>query len=127
MRCRWRGCDYDCVVGGLVAQNRIEATWLASFALVAFPLLDAFVRAGEAVVHAPEYQDSLRRLKDSEKDTPTPVSSSLPVTVDAGHPAAGGTADTIDEQAAALGLPRRRPAAEQRKLPLCGNAGMERA
>ncbi|KAF6602344.1 amino acid ABC transporter ATP-binding protein, partial [Paenibacillus sp. EKM208P] len=40
--------------GGLVAQNRIEATWLASFALVAFPLLDAFVRAGEAVVHAPE-------------------------------------------------------------------------
>ncbi|MEK5550658.1 thiol reductant ABC exporter subunit CydC [Paenibacillus sp. FSL L8-0689] len=90
--------------GGLVAQNRIEATWLASFALVAFPLLDAFVRAGEAVVHAPEYQDSLRRLKDSEKDTHTPVSSSLPVTVDAGHPAAGGTADTIDEQATALGL-----------------------
>lgn len=76
--------------GGLVAQNRIEATWLASFALVAFPLLDAFVRAGEAVVHAPEYQDSLRRLKDSEKDTPTP--------------GAGGTADTLEEQATAMRL-----------------------
>jgi ATP-binding cassette subfamily C protein CydC len=76
--------------GGLVAQNRIEATWLASFALVAFPLLDAFVRAGEAVVHAPEYQDSLRRLKDSEKDTPTP--------------GAGGTADILEEQATAMRL-----------------------
>ncbi len=76
--------------GGLVAQNRIEATWLASFALVAFPLLDAFVRAGEAVVHAPEYQDSLRRLKDSEKDTPTP--------------GACGTADILEEQATAMRL-----------------------
>ncbi|MGN8230652.1 thiol reductant ABC exporter subunit CydC [Paenibacillus polymyxa] len=76
--------------GGLVAQNRIEATWLASFALVAFPLLDAFVRAGEAVVHAPEYQDSLRRLKDSEKDTPTL--------------GAGGTADILEEQATAMRL-----------------------
>ncbi|MGQ3479968.1 thiol reductant ABC exporter subunit CydC [Paenibacillus sp. TY11] len=90
--------------GGLVAQDRIEATWLASFALVAFPLLDAFVRAGEAVVHAPEYQDSLRRLKDSEKDTHTPASSSLAVTVDAGQPAAGGPADTIEEQAATQGF-----------------------
>ncbi|MEC0183851.1 thiol reductant ABC exporter subunit CydC [Paenibacillus peoriae] len=59
--------------GGLVAQNHLEATWLAAFALTAFPLLDAFVRAGEAVVHAPEYQDSLRRLKDTEKNTHTPA------------------------------------------------------
>ncbi|KAF6586626.1 amino acid ABC transporter ATP-binding protein, partial [Paenibacillus sp. EKM208P] len=59
-------------------------------ALVAFPLLDAFVRAGEAVVHAPEYQDSLRRLKDSEKDTPTP--------------GACGTADILEEQATAMRL-----------------------
>ncbi|MGW8959325.1 thiol reductant ABC exporter subunit CydC [Paenibacillus sp. NPDC055715] len=81
--------------GGLVAENRIEATWLASFVLVAFPLLDAFVRAGEAVVHAPEYQDSLRRLKDSEKDTyiPTaPASFSNSASVKTGQQAAGGTA-----------------------------------
>lgn len=90
--------------GGLVAQNRMEATWLASFALVAFPLLDAFVRAGEAVVHAPEYQDSLRRLKDSEKDTPTPETLSLPITVDAGQSAAGETVDALEEQAIALRL-----------------------
>lgn len=79
--------------GGLVAQNHLEATWLASFALVAFPLLDAFVRAGEAVVHAPEYQDSLRRLKDSEKNTHTP-------TVDRGRQAADFTPDTTGEHAA---------------------------
>ncbi|AZH31204.1 thiol reductant ABC exporter subunit CydC [Paenibacillus sp. M-152] len=88
--------------GGLVAQNRIEATWLASFALVTFPLLDAFVRAGEAVVHAPEYQDSLRRLKDSEKDT-----SALAARSDAGQPAADDAADTKEEQATAQRLSHR--------------------
>ncbi|MGN9169331.1 thiol reductant ABC exporter subunit CydC [Paenibacillus jamilae] len=85
--------------GGLVAQGRIEATWLASFALVTFPLLDAFVRAGEAVVHAPEYQDSLRRLKDSEKGT-----SALAARSDAGQPAADDAADTKKEQATAQRL-----------------------
>ncbi|EHS55797.1 thiol reductant ABC exporter subunit CydC, partial [Paenibacillus sp. Aloe-11] len=79
--------------GGLVAQNHLEATWLASFALAAFPLLDAFVRAGEAVVHAPEYQDSLRRLKDTEKNTHTPA-------VDKGQRAADITAEATGTHAA---------------------------
>ncbi|MEC0235499.1 thiol reductant ABC exporter subunit CydC [Paenibacillus kribbensis] len=79
--------------GGLVAQNHLEATWLASFALAAFPLLDAFVRAGEAVVHAPEYQDSLRRLKDTEKNTHTPA-------VDKGQRATDITAEATGTHAA---------------------------
>ncbi|WP_179030682.1 thiol reductant ABC exporter subunit CydC [Paenibacillus kribbensis] len=86
--------------GGLVAQNHLEATWLASFALAAFPLLDAFVRAGEAVVHAPEYQDSLRRLKDTEKNTHTPAVLATSAAVDKGQRAADITAEATGAHAA---------------------------
>lgn len=90
--------------GGWVAQNHLEPTWLASFALVAFPLLDAFVRAGEAVVHAPEYQDSLRRLKESEKNTHIPAAPAVSppaIFVDTVQQAISGTPDPTGSQAAA--------------------------
>ncbi|AGA57086.1 cysteine export CydDC family ABC transporter permease subunit/ATP-binding protein CydC [Thermobacillus composti KWC4] len=44
----------------------MEAEWIAAFALVAFPLLDALVRAGEAVIRTPDYRGSLERLEQVE-------------------------------------------------------------
>lgn len=54
--------------GGLAASHRVEATWIAALTLVAFPLLDALVRVADAVQRIPDYQDSLQRLGQVEKD-----------------------------------------------------------
>ncbi|WP_423227632.1 thiol reductant ABC exporter subunit CydC [Paenibacillus filicis] len=48
--------------GEMAAQQRIEATWIAAMALIAFPLVDSFVRITDSFARMPEYTDSLRRL-----------------------------------------------------------------
>ncbi|MDP4098830.1 thiol reductant ABC exporter subunit CydC [Paenibacillus sp. P96] len=53
--------------GGMATQGRIEATAIAAYALVAFPLLDALIRAGHSVTALPEYRESLIRLQDTEQ------------------------------------------------------------
>ncbi|MFS0920496.1 thiol reductant ABC exporter subunit CydC [Brevibacillus sp. 179-C 1.1 NHS] len=52
--------------GGLAATNQIPGTLIAAIGLVAFPLMDAFVRISDAVVRMPEYRESLGRLREIE-------------------------------------------------------------
>ena len=47
-------------------EGTIPATWIAALALIAFPLLEAMVRAAGAVAQLPEYQTSLKRLQAIE-------------------------------------------------------------
>lgn len=68
----------QCLIGGAVIFMALWAAqlsksgvmspeWIASYALVTFPLLEAFVRAGEAVIRAPDYNRSAQRLKQVER------------------------------------------------------------
>lgn len=70
---RWRGLLGQLMVGLVVvsavywsgqqyAKGAIDATLIAAFVLVVFPLMDAFLPISEAVERVPQYQDSLERL-----------------------------------------------------------------
>lgn len=61
--------------GGLAASGQIEMTWIAAIGLVAFPLMDSFVRISDAVVRLPEYGESLGRLKEIEGADPESMES----------------------------------------------------
>ncbi|SFE24136.1 ATP-binding cassette, subfamily C, CydC [Paenibacillus algorifonticola] len=52
--------------GWLAEAGTIHVTWIAALALIAFPLLEAMVRAAGAVAQLPEYQTSLKRLQAIE-------------------------------------------------------------
>lgn len=52
--------------GRLADEGTIPVTWIAALALIAFPLLEAMVRAAGAVAQLPEYQTSLKRLQAIE-------------------------------------------------------------
>lgn len=52
--------------GSLAAEGRWDPVWIAAYALVAFPLLEAMVSAGQAVTSAPDYKLSLERLANTE-------------------------------------------------------------
>ncbi|MGG4146847.1 thiol reductant ABC exporter subunit CydC [Paenibacillus algorifonticola] len=52
--------------GWLAEAGTIQATWIAALALIAFPLLEAMVRAAGAIAQLPEYQTSLHRLQAIE-------------------------------------------------------------
>ncbi|MEF2968284.1 thiol reductant ABC exporter subunit CydC [Paenibacillus sp. M1] len=71
---RWRGVIGQLVVGiavvsmiywsgTQVAAGQLDATLIAAFALVVFPLSDAFLPVSEAVQRLPEYRESLNRLE----------------------------------------------------------------
>lgn len=55
--------------GNLAYSGRLEAEWIAAFTLVTFPLLEALIRAGEAINRTPDYAESLQRLQQVEKTT----------------------------------------------------------
>lgn len=70
---RWRNLIAQCVVGGIVvstiywsgqqaAEGEMNATLIAAFVLVIFPIMDAFLPLSEAVQKIPQYQDSLDRI-----------------------------------------------------------------
>ncbi|WP_442955773.1 thiol reductant ABC exporter subunit CydC [Paenibacillus sp. y28] len=48
--------------GELAAKQELAASWIAALAFVAFPLLEAFVRAGDAASRLPHYLESVHRL-----------------------------------------------------------------
>lgn len=67
----------QCLIGGAVLlmtlwagqqslAGNIRPEWIAAFALITFPLLEALVRAGEAVLRAPDYRSSIQRLQQVE-------------------------------------------------------------
>jgi ATP-binding cassette subfamily C protein CydC len=78
-RTEWRiGWLVQCAIGGAVVmltlwaaaqsfQGAIDPEWIAAFALVGFPLLDALVKAGETVMRATDYRESVHRLKEMEQ------------------------------------------------------------
>lgn len=77
-RAEWRnGWLARCATGGAVvmltlwaaaqsSKGAMEPEWIAAFALVGFPLLDALVRAGESVLRTTDYRESVHRLKEME-------------------------------------------------------------
>jgi len=53
---------------GLMSEGgRIEPEWIAAYAFITFPIIEIFVRAGQAVIAAPDYRLSLSRLRTVEK------------------------------------------------------------
>lgn len=54
--------------GQMAAAQQIEPSWIAALGLVAFPLMEALVRVMDALLRAPEYQDSLQRLLQIEAE-----------------------------------------------------------
>ncbi len=54
---------------GLLAESgRMAGVWIASFVLVALPLLEVVVRVADAWDHVPAHEESLRRLRDVERN-----------------------------------------------------------
>ncbi len=51
----------------MAAGGTFVPSFIAAMALVAMPIMDAFVKTGDAVYHIPDYSDSLRRLKQLEQ------------------------------------------------------------
>lgn len=77
-RKEWRiGWLAQCATGGAVvvltlwaavqsSKGAMDPEWIAAFALIGFPLLDALVKAGESVMRTTDYQESVHRLKGIE-------------------------------------------------------------
>lgn len=77
-RTEWRmGWLAQCATGGAVvmltlwaaaqsSKGAMDPEWIAAFALVGFPLLDALVKAGESVLRTTDYRESVHRLKEIE-------------------------------------------------------------
>jgi ATP-binding cassette subfamily C protein CydC len=84
-RAEWRfGWLAQCANGGAVvmltlwaaaqsSKGAMDPEWIAAFALVGFPLLDALVRAGESVLRISDYQESVHRLKEVEQTVENPM------------------------------------------------------
>lgn len=77
---RWRDFLFQVSVALLAvlmivfAYNNVEAgvfshLWIAAFVLIVFPLMEAFAPISEAVMHFPNYEQSLKRLEDIEKSS----------------------------------------------------------
>lgn len=79
-RSEWRmGWLTQCAIGGAVvlltlwaakqsATGAMIPEWIAAFALVGFPLLDALVKAGESVLRTTDYREAVQRLHQIEND-----------------------------------------------------------
>lgn len=61
--------------GQQVIDDRLAPVFIASFVLVVFPWMDAFLPVSEAVEKIPRYQDSLQRLEQISKRSGTPTSA----------------------------------------------------
>lgn len=79
--------------GQMAAAQQIEPSWIAALGLVAFPLMEALVRVMDALLRAPEYQDSLQRLGQLEEETPAQDRSSADSSVQPQHLSIPGSID----------------------------------
>lgn len=52
---------------GMVEQGLLLPSFIAAMALVALPLMDAFVKVGDSVYRIPDYKDSMNRLNKLEQ------------------------------------------------------------
>lgn len=77
---RWRDLLFQIAVAGVVilmvvfASNHVEAgvfshLWIAAFVLTVFPLMEAFAPISGAVMHLPNYDQSLKRLEGIEQES----------------------------------------------------------
>lgn len=77
---RWRDLLFQLMIALIVvlmvvfAYNNVEAgvfnhLWIAAFVLVVFPLMEAFAPISEAVIHLPNYDQSLQRLEEIEQSS----------------------------------------------------------
>lgn len=55
--------------GAMSSAGRIAPEWIAACAFVVFPLLETFLRAAQAIEAAPDYRESLLRLRQVEQPT----------------------------------------------------------
>ncbi|WP_025692062.1 amino acid ABC transporter ATP-binding/permease protein [Paenibacillus zanthoxyli] len=93
--------------GGEFAKGVIPGTLIAAFALVVFPVADAFLPVSEAIEKIPQYRNSLERLGGVEERPPGLAAGDASVGGDSGHAdwhpsAAGG----LDVNSAHLGKGR---------------------
>ncbi|AKG36842.1 amino acid ABC transporter ATP-binding/permease protein [Paenibacillus durus] len=82
--------------GGEFSQGAIPGTLIAAFALVVFPVADAFLPVSEAIEKIPQYRNSLERLGDVEERQSGLAAGDASGGGDSGHAdwhpsAAGGT------------------------------------
>jgi len=74
------------------AKGAMSPEWIAAFALVGFPLMDALVKAGESVMRTTDYRESVQRLKEIEHaagDTAPARPGSMKGADEAGRDASG--------------------------------------
>lgn len=87
--------------GSMSAAGRFAPEWIAAYVFITFPLLETFIRAGQAVITAPDYRASLTRLQAVEQQgqldklhaasrTTRTVNSLNPVSGDAAHEVEAG-------------------------------------
>ncbi|MFD2115340.1 thiol reductant ABC exporter subunit CydC [Paenibacillus yanchengensis] len=68
---------------GMVFDGQMQPTLIAAMALVTMPLMDVFVKVGDAVYEIPDYMDAIERLKKVESNNNT--TNSHPTQSEAAH------------------------------------------
>lgn len=95
--------------GSMSTSGQFAPEWIAAYTFVTFPLIEAMVRAGQAVIASPDYRVSTRRLQEVEAAGTAEMEAKTETTTGVNSPAAPADASAEASADASVASPASIP------------------